>query len=125
MPPDPIVETMVVEHGKVREFARAVGVDPASPGGDSGIVPPTFLTVGRLLWSDIPMPTDELGFEPATTLHAEEEFDYVGGRMPMPGERLWFSTAIGSQWDKPSSAGGRLRFATVETTFTTTDGAPL
>lgn len=111
-----------VERGKVREFAIAAQAsDPAYFAIDPP-VPPTFLTIGRLMWQ----PAEEssitkLGFDLARVLHAEEEYEFFG-ELPRAGALLSVSSEVGEVWQKPGRRGGMLRFGTVLTTFRNQDG---
>jgi MaoC dehydratase-like protein len=111
-----------VERGKIREFAIAVQAsDPAHFAIDA-LAPPTFLTIGRLMWQ----PTEEssitkLGFDLARVLHAEEEYEFFG-EPPRAGDVLSVSSEVGAVTQKPGRRGGLLRFGTVRTTFRNHDG---
>ena len=106
-----------VERGKIREFARAGQSTNAAYFGYEAMAPPTFLTVGRLIWQpDEENVIEKLGFDLRRVLHAEEEYVYFTAP-PRAGTRLSATTEVGDVTQKTGRRGGVLRFATVCTQF--------
>ena len=106
-----------VERGKIREFARAAQSSHPAYFGDRPVAPPTFLTVGRLIWQPAEQSAIErLGFDLRRVLHAEEEFVYFG-EPPHAGMTLAASSEVGEVTQKEGRRGGVLRFGTVRTRF--------
>lgn len=116
--------TWKVEEGKVREFARAVGItdplctDPeaARAAGFKGVVaPPTFaITAGQ--WA----PTWEsaartCGFELTRLLHGEQHFELH--RPICAGDVLVGRKRIVDLYEKEGRRGGTMTFVTEDTTW--------
>lgn len=117
-----MVFEMAIERGKIREFARAAKSTNNSYAGANAIVPPTFLTVGRLSWQ----PADqsiltELDFDLRRVLHAEEEFIFHGPP-PRAGAVLSAKSSVTDVYEKEGRRGGRLRFGSVRTEFLDSSG---
>lgn len=111
-----------LERGKVAEFARAVfETDPvffdaeaARAAGFAGIpVPMTYPIICRFFQQ--PGNDVERGLDMRWTLHGEQHFEYV--RIPLVGETLTGSVALGKRREKAGRRGGRLIFQEVITTF--------
>ena len=114
---------MVVEEGKVHEFARATGseapehlraVDPVSP--------PTFLASHRL-WMAAP----NSGWHGTTrdfryVLHGEESFTFHGAP-PAAGTVLTVQQSIERQYEKQGRRGGTMVFTDLVTRFWTDGGS--
>ncbi|SHN18038.1 FAS1-like dehydratase domain-containing protein [Cryptosporangium aurantiacum] len=105
---------LVVERGKIREFAAAMQCeDPAYHGADA-IVPPTFLA-SAVLWA----PSEarvEVGFERRRLLHGEQEYVFHGPP-PHAGQVLRAVERIVDRYEKPGRRGGQMRFAVVVTEY--------
>jgi acyl dehydratase len=120
--------TAEVERGRLRFFAAATGqtdptytdVDAAKGAGHRDLpVPPTFL-----FCLDLERPTPstlyaDLGIDPRTILHGEQEFTYHA--TAYAGDTLAFSSEVTDVYAKK---GGALRFL-VRTTEVTRDGEPV
>jgi len=112
----------VVEKGKVREFARAIGAEhPDYLSADAPVVPPTFLTIAGRFWGytfDLPGDTAlaSVDIDRSLILNAEEEFEFPG-EPPRAGTRLYGQTRIADLYTKQGKRGGELTFVVVETTF--------
>ena len=130
MPLDPAVLArefdefeLVVERGKIREFALALGLeDPVhtdlaaarAAGYGDLVAPPTFT---RQFWheneANDPMP--HLGFDPKRRLHGEQEWEFhqpVVAGMVLRGRNVIVSTR-----EREGRRGGKMTFVVVETRF--------
>lgn len=113
--------TLHIERGKLREFTRAVRTPQPWP-GDEDVVPPTFLTTMRH-WVGGPSEAwPLLGFDPARTMHAGEEYEFVGPP-PTVGMTLVGQSRIEKIEERTNRAGATLRFGTMVTEFRDLDGA--
>lgn len=109
---------MVVERGKIREFARATGsTNRAYLEGDSPPIPPTFLA-SAALWQppETPRPSEALGMDPARVLHGEQEFRFHGPPV-CAGARLSVEIRVDSVTEKTGQRGGVMRLARIVTDF--------
>jgi acyl dehydratase len=120
------VTTAVVEKGRLRAFAGAIGeTDPVyfdeaaarDAGHRSLPVPPTFLFCLEGEGRDVMDLLALLQFDLGRILHAEQEFTYH--RMCYAGDTLTFETRIADIFDKK---GGALQFAVNETRVTNQHG---
>jgi N-terminal half of MaoC dehydratase len=110
---------MVVERGKIREFAAAMqSEDPAYAGPDA-VVPPTFLT-SSALWAPEGGRVD-VGFDRRRLLHGEQEFVFHGPP-PRAGQVLKVVDRIEERYEKPGRKGGMMCFAVVVTEYRDADG---
>lgn len=102
-----------IEHGKIREFARAVKAEAAAYEARDAVVPPTFLTTASFFWNpNSDALSTELGFDMARILHGEESYRYFGPP-PRVGDRLTVSARIEDRYERQGGRGGTMRFATV------------
>jgi acyl dehydratase len=114
----------LVERGKIREYALALGLtDPVhtdveaarAAGFDDLVAPPTFT---RQFWheneANDPMP--HLGYDPKRRLHGEQEFEYH--KPLVAGLVLHGQNVIVSTWEKDGRRGGKMTFVVIETRFT-------
>jgi hypothetical protein len=110
---------VIVERGKIAEFADATASsNPAYRGADA-IIPPTFLTTaGR--WAPPGVRVD-VGFDRKRLLHGEQEYIFHGP-LPGAGDALTAHERIVDRFEKPGKRGGTMRFATVVTEFRASDG---
>jgi hypothetical protein len=113
---------MPLEHGKVREFARATKSRNPAYAGPEAVVPATFLTHARLAWE----PKEEsaigqLGFDMRRVLHGEEEYVFHGPP-PRVGQTLTVTTRIDDRWEKEGKRGGSMKFARVVNEFRDAEG---
>ncbi len=105
---------VVVERGKIAEFAEAMlSADPAYRGPDA-IVPPTFLT-SAARWAPPGVRVD-VGFDRKRLLHGEQEYIFHG-ELPAAGDVLTAQERIVERFSKPGKRGGTMRFATVVTEY--------
>jgi hypothetical protein len=107
---------MVIEAGKVREFAAAVkSSDPAYLDDPNPVIPPTFLRAAAF-WAPrrppAPRSTDG-GAAPArgrgTGLHGGQEYVFHGPP-PRAGTRLSITSHVAERYEKQGSRGGTMTF---------------
>jgi hypothetical protein len=110
---------MVVERGKIAEFAAAMQSQNPAYTGPGAIVPPTFLMSGSL-WAPEGAAVD-VGFDRKRLLHGEQEFIFHGPP-PRAGQTLRISEQIVDRYEKPGRRGGMMRFAVVVTEYRGEDG---
>ncbi|MFE6157785.1 MaoC family dehydratase N-terminal domain-containing protein [Streptomyces sp. NPDC056486] len=125
--PQPV--TLLVERGRLRSFARAIGeCDPvytdlaaARAAGHPDLpVPPTFLFGVELEQPDPFAYLTELGVDLRQVLHGEQSFTYHA--IAHAGDTL---TARPEIIDVLSKKGGALDLLVKETTVTRSDGSPV
>lgn len=113
---------MLIEQGKIAEFARATMADHSDFRGPKAVVPPTFLTTSGFFWQ-----TDESkavaahGLDRARTLHAQQEYIFHG-EPPHAGQKLAAQARIADRYEKVGKRGGRLTFVVMVTEFRDEDG---
>ena len=114
---------LVVELGKVREFARATHVqDPTYLQSAEPAITPTFL-VSAAHWAPHERALlERIPGEPSRRLHGEQEFSFPGSP-PRAGDRLRGRSRIDAAYEREGRRGGRLRFYVLETTFCDERGA--
>lgn len=105
---------IVVERGKIAEFADAMLCDEPAYRGPDAIIPPTFLTSGAR-WAPPGVRVD-VGFERKRLLHGEQEYTFHGD-LPGAGDVLTAQERIVERLSKPGKRGGTMRFATVVTEY--------
>ena len=110
---------MVVERGKIAEFAAAMQSQNPAYAGAGAIVPPTFLMSGSL-WAPEGAAVD-VGFDRRRLLHGEQGFIFHGPP-PQAGRVLTVSDQIVDRYEKPGKRGGMMRFAVVVTEYRGEDG---
>jgi hypothetical protein len=110
---------LVVERGKVREFARAVhALDPAYLAGEAPVIPPTFLTT-TFFWQEHvegANPWERVAMSQERGMHAEQEYIFHGPP-PRAGARLTCRSKIERIYEKTGKRGGQLTFAVMVTEF--------
>jgi len=112
-----------VEYGKIREFAVATQATDEAYRSTNPVIPPTFLTTGRLVWEPPEENrTDALDFDLRRILHGEEEFVFHGS-LPRAGQTLTVTTRIDATWEKRGRRGGAMRFARIVNEFRDEHGA--
>jgi hypothetical protein len=112
---------MVVEQGKIREFARAVRAEHPAYFGEDPVCPPTFLA-SSAFWTDdasSPLPADALDL--SRVLHAGQRYVFHGPP-PRAGTRLTGQQRVERTYVKQGRRGGTLRFTDVVTDFRDADG---
>jgi hypothetical protein len=110
---------MVVERGKIAEFAAAMQSQNPAYAGSGAIIPPTFL-MSSALWAPEGAAVD-VGFDRRRLLHGEQEFIFHGPP-PRAGQVLKVSDQIVDRYEKPGKRGGMMRFAVVVTEYRGEDG---
>jgi hypothetical protein len=109
-----------IERGKLLEFTKAVHTPAAA--GDEDVIPPTFLTTMRHWVTPATDGWRHFGFDPARTLHASEEYEFVGPP-PRVGDVLTAQSRVEKIWERTNKSGGTLRFGTMLTEFRDPTGA--
>jgi hypothetical protein len=108
---------MVVERGKIREFARATkSANPDYLDGDHPLSPVTFLSVAGF-WQD--ESNSPWGDEPRNyerILHGEQEFVFFG-EPPRAGAVLTGISRIDRVYEKAGRRGGAMNFTETVTEF--------
>lgn len=116
-----------IERGKIREFTRAMAAPlPEFIEGQTPLTPPTFLVSAPYTWGytvERPRGTvfEEIDFDPAVSLHAEESFEFFGPP-PRAGDRLIAKASVESVSEKQGANGGHMTFCTMLTEYRTHDG---
>ncbi|SOX56975.1 MULTISPECIES: FAS1-like dehydratase domain-containing protein [Mycobacterium simiae complex] len=111
---------LIVERGKIAEFAEAMMCDDPAYRGPDAIIPPTFLTTGGR-WAPAGARVD-VGFERKRLLHGEQEYTFHAAP-PAAGDVLIAQERIVDRYSKPGKRGGTMRFATVVTEYRNEQGA--
>ncbi|MCB9662989.1 MAG: MaoC family dehydratase N-terminal domain-containing protein [Alphaproteobacteria bacterium] len=110
---------IVVEQGKIAEFARAVQAhDLAEHHGADAVSPPTFLTT-QFFWEervDGANPWSLVEMSQERGMHAEQAYVFHGPP-PQAGERLVATSRVTRMWDKESRSAGTLTFVEMVTEF--------
>jgi hypothetical protein len=110
---------VIVERGKIAEFAAAMGSDNPAYRGPFAMIPPTFLTTAAR-WAP-PGSRVSIGFDRKRLLHGEQEYVFHTAP-PSSGDILTAHERIVDRFSKPGKRGGTMRFATVLTEYRTPDG---
>ncbi|WP_199177982.1 FAS1-like dehydratase domain-containing protein [Mycobacterium hubeiense] len=110
---------VVVERGKIAEFAEAMLSDNPAYRGPDAIIPPTFLT-SAARWAP-PGVRVNVGFDRKRLLHGEQEYTFYGA-LPAAGDVLTAAERIVERFTKPGKRGGTMRFARVVTEYRDTTG---
>jgi hypothetical protein len=105
---------VVVERGKIAEFAEAMLSDEPAYRGPDAIIPPTFLT-SAARWAT-PGVRVNVGFDRKRLLHGEQEYVFHGD-LPAAGDALTAQEKVVDRFSKPGKRGGEMRFATVVTEY--------
>ena len=105
--------TMRVEHGKIREFARAIKDDnplyfdeELAKREAGGLMPPPTFTMTQAFWDDGQSRID-LGLDMRRVLHGEQEFEYV--RPLRAGDVLTSESHVKETYEKEGKRGGTNR----------------
>jgi hypothetical protein len=110
---------LVIERGKVREFARAVGSShPSYVRSEEPPIPPTFLTTMFFWEREVSgaNPWDKVKLDQERGMHAEQEYVFYGPP-PRAGTRLTCQSRIEDVYEKEGRRGGKLGFAVMVTEF--------
>jgi hypothetical protein len=110
---------VVVERGKIAEFADAMCSDNPAYRGPDALIPPTFLTTAAR-WAP-PGARVSVGFDRKRLLHGEQEYVFHAAP-PQAGDVLTAHERIVERFSKPGKRGGTMRFATVVTEYRGPDG---
>jgi N-terminal half of MaoC dehydratase len=110
---------VIVERGKIAEFATATDSDDPAYRGPDAIIPPTFLTTAAR-WAP-PGVRVSVGFDRKRLLHGEQEYTFHGA-LPKAGDVLTARERIVDRFSKPGDRGGTMQFATVLTEYRAADG---
>ena len=108
---------LVVERGKIREFAAATHSNhPAYLDGADPVVPPTFFA-SAAHWAPYEETLlERTGWDRRRMLHAAQEYAFPGPP-PCAGARLRGRAVITEAYEKPGRRGGMLRFLVITTDF--------
>jgi len=112
---------MVVELGKIREFARALQDDLGDYAGEQPVAPPTFLMTIAHWLGDLGSTRRGVRLDPRRLLHGEQEFEYL--RPIRAGDRLTFRSRTKDVYEKQGRRGGSMVFVVSETEFRDGEGA--
>lgn len=107
-----------VEHGKILEYARAIGAAHPDHLADPAVAPATFLTT-QLFWEKLVAdanPWSRAGMSEERGMHAEQEYVFHGPP-PCAGERLYGQSTITEITEKVSKSGQILTFVKMSTEF--------
>jgi hydroxyacyl-ACP dehydratase HTD2-like protein with hotdog domain len=108
---------MVVESGKIREFARAtLSRNPDYFDDPVAVSPTTFLMTSAFWNTTGTMPTLGLDLDLARLLHGGQEFTFHGPP-PRAGTRLTGQMRVADAYEKEGRRGGTLSFVEVVTDF--------
>jgi acyl dehydratase len=116
--------TWVVERGKIRELADAIGDDnpiyqdaeaSRKKGYKDVVAPPTFTTVPLLWGGALFQAFDDLKIELSRTVHAEQSCEYY--QEILPGDKLEGVVEVKDIKDKKGKSGN-LKFIQFEITYT-------
>jgi N-terminal half of MaoC dehydratase len=125
-PPEPSIEPntgqaweVIVERGKIAEFAAATESDDPAYRGPDAIIPPTFLTTAAR-WAP-PSARVTVGFDRKRLLHGEQKYTFHDA-LPRAGDVLMARERIVDRFSKPGKRGGTMQFATVVTEYRGPDG---
>ena len=107
---------VVVEAGKIREFARATKARDPRWFGAYAISPPTFLTTDRFWGGPDSHVLDRGDIDWSRVLHGEEEYTFYG-RPPSAGETLTARQEVADVFSKAGRRGGDMKFVVVRTEY--------
>ena len=114
---------VVVEEGKVREFARAVkSSNPAYMEGPQATSPATFLASSAFWQRPENSPWGDSRLNWQRILHGEQEFVFPGPP-PAAGTELTAETRIDRVFEKEGKRGGTMTFVEVVTEYRDSSGA--
>ena len=108
---------LVVELGKVREFARATHAeDPDYLRSATPAIAPTFLASAAHWAPHERELLERIPGDSSRRLHGEQEYTFPGAP-PSAGDRLCGRSRIAAAYERRGRRGGQLRFYVLETTF--------
>ena len=112
---------MVIELGKLREFARAIKDDNPVYFDDEtakreagGVMPPLTFTMTQAFWGD-GQSGPKLDLDLRRVLHGGQEFEYL--KPVYAGDRLTATGRIADVYKKPGKRGGEMTFVLLETEY--------
>jgi hypothetical protein len=105
---------VLLERGKVREFAKAMQSENPAYEAEAAVIPPTFLATAAL-WAT-PGARADAGFDRARLLHGQQEFIFHGP-VPRVGTALSARERVEKRYEKEGKRGGTMRFAVLVTEF--------
>jgi hypothetical protein len=105
---------VVIERGKIHEFAKATHSKSKAFREEHPVAPPTFLMTASN-WAPRGAKI-ELGFDWTRVVHGEQEFTFFGPP-PRAGDVLHASEYVAERYEKTSRSGGTMRFAVVVTEY--------
>jgi hypothetical protein len=120
-------QTITIEQGPVRAYARACKDDPERYTGDHAPTPPTWPFV-MSYWGSMGtggaagLPIDKLRGPGRSILHGEQEFIYT--RSPQVGETLTGTTTISDVYEKDTSSA-TMEFYVRDTAWRDAAGEPV
>lgn len=104
---------MLIEVGKIREFARAVkSSDPAYLSGWNPVITPTFLVSASFWLEERNSPTLQAGLSMERVLNGAQEFIFHGPP-PRAGTRLLVQGRVDKVYEKQGRRGGAMSFMEV------------
>jgi hypothetical protein len=110
-----------VEHGKLREFTRAIGETSIDPDDPAAVIPPTFLATAMWWEHEDSNPLLAANLDPARMLHVEQEYVFHGPPPPV-GSVLTGQPRISATWEREGRRGGNMTFVSVTTEFRDASG---
>lgn len=105
---------ILIEQGKIREFAQAAQTEDPAYQGHNAVIPPTFLITASS-WAS-PEARVDVGFDRRRLLHGEQEFRFHGP-LPRAGDALTAREHLAETYEKDGVRGGTMRFAVIVTEF--------
>ena len=112
---------VVIEAGKIREFARATKAHGETWDRPGPVSPPTFLTSDRFWAGPADQVLERANVNWARILHGEQEFVFHGPP-PKAGDRLTARQIVENVFEKAGRRGGNMTFVVVLTEYRTSDG---
>ncbi len=113
---------MVIERGKIREFARATFSEHEEYlNAPAPVCEPTFLTTMIFWQGDDVSPWSAVNMNQERGLHAAQEFVFFGPP-PAAGSTLRARSTITDIYEKEGKRGGLLTFVVMTTDFRLDDG---
>jgi hypothetical protein len=108
---------MLVEFGKIREFARATGSDHEGYLADpAAVVPPTFLASSWFWRGPESEPPGGVPGDLSRVLHGSQEYIFHG-EPPRAGARLTAVSRVAERYQKQGRRGGAMTFTVIVTEF--------
>jgi len=113
---------MIIERGKIREFARATkSKNPEFLEGPCPIIPPTFLASATFWQDESVSPWRSGALQTDRLLHGEQTYIFYA-EPPRAGQVLSGNTRLGRTFEKNGKRGGLLKFTEVITEFRSDKG---